>query len=192
MVTSSPTIVGCVLLVTCRVVRSWTLVRAPIRMWFTSPRSTQPNQIDDFSAISTSPIKTAPSATNTLPWMTGALAPKGRMTGISAADASPRLAARQADDQGRPEDRPGGVGRPVERIGIPPRHERLVPLVGGAVEAGGEHREQEGTPPSLPRREETAGGEGGEQAERAGVEHLVRVREEGADGDRVRLVREPE
>src|SRR5512133_1609757 len=135
MVTSSPTIVGCVLLVTWRVVRSWTLVRAPIRMWFTSPRSTQPNQIDDLSAISTSPRTTAPSATNTLAWTTGALPPKGRMTGISAADASPRPAARQADGDRRAEDRPCGIGRPVEGIGVPPRHEGLVPLVDGPVEA---------------------------------------------------------
>src|SRR5512133_2345073 len=192
MVTSSPTIVGWVLLVTWIVVRSWTLVRAPMRMWFTSPRSTQPNQIEERSPISTSPSTTAPLATNTLPGTMGVLPPNGRMIGISAADASPRPAARQADDQGRPEDGPGRVGRPVERIGVATGDEGLVELVRGAVEAGHEDGDPERPTSGQPRRAQRAGGEDGQQGVRPGVEDLVEVRDRGRDRERPRLVGEDE
>src|SRR5574341_1896934 len=177
MVTSSPITVGWVLLVTWMVVRSCTLVREPIRLRFTSPRSTQPNQMDDRSPISTSPRTTAPGATKALAWTTGVVPPNGRRIGISAADASPRLAARQADGDRRPEDRAGGIGRPVERVGVPPGDEGLVPLVECAVEAGGEDGEPERPAGGRSRDEEPACDERGQQAEDPRVDDLVGVRE---------------
>jgi len=42
---------------------SWMLVLAPILMWLTSPRTTQPNQIELSGPISTSPTIAAPGAT---------------------------------------------------------------------------------------------------------------------------------
>ncbi len=55
--------VGCVPPVTWTIEWSCTFVRAPIRIRFTSPRTTVWNQIEDPSPISTSPTTTAPEAT---------------------------------------------------------------------------------------------------------------------------------
>ena len=58
---------------------SWMLVRAPMRMWFTSPRTTAPNQTDESAPISTSPTITALSATQTLSASRGVLPPHARI-----------------------------------------------------------------------------------------------------------------
>jgi hypothetical protein len=77
MVTSSPMISGapgssaCFLWVTCSMVRSCTLLRAPIRMKLTSPLATQLYQMLLWGPIVTSPMITAVSATKAVSSMAG-------------------------------------------------------------------------------------------------------------------------
>jgi len=54
--------VGCDSSVTCTMVPSWTLLRGPTVMAWSSPRSTQPNHTLASAPISTSPITAAPGA----------------------------------------------------------------------------------------------------------------------------------
>jgi hypothetical protein len=50
---------------------SWRLLRAPIRIECTSPRSTEPYQRLESAPISTSPTTTAPGAIQASGWMRG-------------------------------------------------------------------------------------------------------------------------
>ena len=63
-VTSSPMVVGCVSRITCTIVRSWMLLRRPMRMRWTSPRMTTFIHTDDSAPRCTSPITWADASTN--------------------------------------------------------------------------------------------------------------------------------
>ena len=71
IVTSSPIEVGWVSFITWTTVPSCTLLRAPMRIQWTSPRTTAFIQIDEASPISTSPITCALASMNTLSWTRG-------------------------------------------------------------------------------------------------------------------------
>src|SRR5215203_2908403 len=72
MVTSLPIKVGCVPFITCTTVGSWMLLRVPILIRWTSPRTTAFIQTDDSAPISTSPITCALSSTYALECTLGA------------------------------------------------------------------------------------------------------------------------
>src|SRR6266508_4510646 len=91
--------VGWVPPVTCTIEWSCTFVRAPIRIRFTSPRTTVWNQIDESSPISTSPTTTAPGAIQAVGERRGDFPSYARITDIGA-DASPRPRGSQV---GRPQ-----------------------------------------------------------------------------------------
>ena len=80
IVTSSPIAVEKRSRVTWMTVRSWMLVRAPIRICSTSPRITQPNQTLDCGPIHTSPITLAVGASQTSAAISGRRPRYGRMT----------------------------------------------------------------------------------------------------------------
>src|SRR6266511_1562219 len=88
--------VGWVPPVTCTIEWSCTFVRAPIRIRFTSPRTTVWNQIDESSPISTSPTTTAPGAIQAVAARRGDFPSYARITDI-VADASPRPRGSQVD-----------------------------------------------------------------------------------------------
>src|SRR5689334_227496 len=190
--------VGCVPPVTWTTERSWMFVRAPTRMKWTSPRSTEPNHTEASSAISTSPTTTASSTTNADAWTLGVLPPKGRMIAISrhlargTRDASPRSPHPQGDGHGcDAEGGADGVRGPVAHVGRAVRDEGLVDLVGGAVDARKGHGDEE----RPPRRDAAREQREREQEPEASV--LRRVERLVPDADRevregVRLRREVE
>ena len=91
MLTSSSMTVGHLPLVTWMTQASWMLVRAPMRIQFTSPRTTQLNQMEASSPISTSPSTRALSATKTRLPSFGTMPWKGRIMGHLVLGAYPRL-----------------------------------------------------------------------------------------------------
>src|SRR5512135_3482178 len=118
--------VGCVPPVTWTTVWSWRFVRAPMRMWFTSPLTTAPNQTDEPGPISTSPTTTAPSATQTLSASRGALPPQARIRAMSGGMLARATGTPQEGAGGEgAEGGAGGIGRPVERVGAPAGDEGL-------------------------------------------------------------------
>ena len=57
-------VVGCVSRITCTIVRSWMLLRRPMRMRCTSPRITAFIHTEDSAPMWTSPITWADASTN--------------------------------------------------------------------------------------------------------------------------------
>ena len=78
IVTLSPIVVSCVPVMACTTAPSWTFVRRPTRITFTSPRTTAHIQTLLSSPISTSPMICALSSMNAVGWTRGAVPRYGR------------------------------------------------------------------------------------------------------------------
>src|SRR5262245_11488369 len=78
IVTLSPIVVSCVPVIACTTAPSWTFVRRPTRITFTSPRTTAHIHTLLSSPISTSPMICALSSMNAVGWTRGAVPRYGR------------------------------------------------------------------------------------------------------------------
>src|SRR5262249_40789546 len=121
-VTSSPRIAGRRSLTTCTVALSCRLLRAPMRTWWTSPRTTVWNQRLDCGPTMTSPTTTAASGTNAVGSMRGRWPSKATIMGGDATPLDGRRRVLYASDRSTDRGERRDQRRPSRR---PRRHAHL-------------------------------------------------------------------